>query len=536
MFKLPYRWWWVLLVAPILSVAHARGQVAGYPEIDLVGHVWTMWNASLGDPSRSTLVAFPYGVDLLPIVGGWLDIAIGGILVRLGVPPLYAWNVVVALWLAVAGLGGLALGHASRMSSQAAVIVGLLLQCDGYLAFHLLGGRTEQAGIGFVALAVAGALTIWRGGSWAWVAATGVAGALVVFTSYELAMILAVSMVFVVVALGAPPEGALKRWGAAMLLTLALTAPFVTIFALRAASVRSADEGVHTLLDARANSVGLLAWLTTDAIGPSVWVLATLVTLPWTTKLGRRALGVLFAGLVVALVLALGPDPGLWAPGDLGLRQGPWGALQTLPFFGWFHVPRRVLVVFSLVAPVAAGRWLDTIRWRRSAALVLLVACVASTARAPWFTLHRWGLPTDAGLSTIRTSPVAGAVLDLPLLPPGNDALPDQLAQMVHQRPIPTHMTSPRLTPANTETWRQVSVLADWLAGGPLPHAADLGQDRARLRDAGVGWVVVHRDRLPPQRQGAVLSQLRETWGPPAFALDNGAEVWVCAEPGEVGW
>ena len=63
-----------LLALPSLWVVLAGPKAFGERGMDLVGHLWTVWNATLGDPTRSDRVAFPVGVDLLPVLGGWLDI------------------------------------------------------------------------------------------------------------------------------------------------------------------------------------------------------------------------------------------------------------------------------------------------------------------------------------------------------------------------------------------------------------------------------------------------------------------------------
>jgi len=63
---MPATWWW-----------HAGDRVFGPRSMDQTGHHWTIWSASRGPVTRTDLVAWPEGADLLPILGGWLDIFLG---------------------------------------------------------------------------------------------------------------------------------------------------------------------------------------------------------------------------------------------------------------------------------------------------------------------------------------------------------------------------------------------------------------------------------------------------------------------------
>ena len=79
----------------------------------------SLTNPSTGrDPTRTTLFGWPEGTDLLPIYGGWLHTFVGTALARMGLDPLVAYTTVVCLWLAVAGLAGVALARAAITASR----------------------------------------------------------------------------------------------------------------------------------------------------------------------------------------------------------------------------------------------------------------------------------------------------------------------------------------------------------------------------------------------------------------------------------
>ena len=150
-----------LLALPVWAAGAGDGRFLGRWSLDLAGHLWTAWNGAQGDPTRSMLVAWPTGVDLMPILGGWADVLLVSGLVRLGVPLLAAWNLVIGALFALAGFGGASLARAMGAGRIGALTAGLLLQLDGWTLFHMDGGRTSRPRGGCVR---PGALRLWRGG------------------------------------------------------------------------------------------------------------------------------------------------------------------------------------------------------------------------------------------------------------------------------------------------------------------------------------------------------------------------------------
>ena len=149
-----------LLVLPVGLQWGVGDAVIGLESDDLSGHLWTLWNATRGPMTSTELVNAPSGVDLMPIVGGWLDIRLGSWLAPwLGVAGAY--NAVLSLYLLLAGVGGFLLARALGARTGGGVLAGVLLQLDPFILLHLGAGRPEQASLGLVAMALAGALGAW---------------------------------------------------------------------------------------------------------------------------------------------------------------------------------------------------------------------------------------------------------------------------------------------------------------------------------------------------------------------------------------
>jgi len=532
----------VLSVAPGLHAARGIGVALSRRELDSVGHIWTVWNASLGDPTRTRMAAFPDTVDLLPILGGWLDIFVGGALVRLGATPVSAFNGALLLYLWLAGAGLYALSRVAGAPIWAALVAGVLAQTDPFLLHHMVGGRSEQMASGLVALALAGAWASWRGGGARLAILCGLAGAGVVYASWEYGFWLALAMAWL-----APfawwsgrTQGALRRWGIAATACLVAAGPFALVFLNRASQVRELTEG-QTLMDwALPHSVALLGWFGDTEIRSSIWVLAALLLLPWTLPREHRRIGLGVAlGLVLTLVLALGPSPGIWDVGDLGLSWSPYQALQSLPVLGWFHTPERLLLGWFLAGPVACALLLARLgklgRLGLATGVLVAAGLVASNLQQAHLDdllrPQRLHIASDPAYDTLRDHPRAGAVLDLPVVPAGIRALRYTELQLVHQRPIPAHATLAHLTSASDTALKERWTLAAWLTDEGLPAGPPddevLAAELAALDAAGYGFVVIHIQHLPKQHRAAVRSLLKRHMGRPVASIIGR---WWCYE------
>ncbi len=532
----------IFALLPALWLAPVKQAVMGARSLDLIGHVWTLWSGLRSpDITRSTFVAWPDGADLLPILGGWLDIFLGvGLGHLLGWEAWQAYNAVWALYLGVAGLGGYALARAFDVRVAPALVAGLLLQLDGYVLWHAGGGRVEQAGLGFVALALAGARLCWTRPGWGMALWTGLAGAAVVYVSWEHALWLAAAMALLLPAFwrteAAP--GAKARWALAGATTALLAGPWAVLFLLRCAEVRGASEEVDKLAWAAKESAALLHWFSLNGARPSLPALASLLLLPWTLPAAHRRLGVAAGvGLALSLILGLGPSPGLWESGDLWEGNwGPWSMFQSLPLLSWFHTPVRLLVTWSLVSVVAAALAVDALALRKGRlaggllAIGLLGGAVQHARMADLWPVAGWNWTLRPNLLAIAALPDEGAVLDLPPVRPGPEVIPYQLDQFAHGRPILYHMTLPHLTNEPLQARFGHLGLVRWVIqagrGDTAPPPKGLRQDLQALREAGVHIVALHVAQLPRPLRDLANAAMEEAAGPPMASIPGRWTAW----------
>ena len=497
---------WVLLVLPAIWVLPADAAFGAF-SVDLAGHLWMGWHASREALTTTTLLAAPDGLDLMPVLGGWLDVWLVGRLHALGVPLEAAYNGVIGLYLVVAGVGGATLARAADVRWPFAWIAGVLLQCDGFVLEHLAGGRPEQVGLGFVALALGVAGLTWKDRLHpAW---CGVLGALVLFVSWELSLLTVLALVWMAPWMGR--EG-WKRMGMAAGVAVVFAGWWVVLFLLRAGAIRSVDEGEFALETARRASVGLLGWFGPGQARPGWLVLASLVLLR-----GRAGLGVAI-GLGLTLVLALGPGPGLIGPGEGA--WGPFAWLQQVPVLGWFHWPDRLLAVWSLAAVVCAARAVEWLAGRHLAmsvgAALVLVGTSLGEQRMRWphgaFRIE----PQEHALALAERD---GIVLDLPIQADPVHHLDYMLVQVTHGRPIVFNMVLSHLSDPSLGKRVEADPVLSWFASlqrPQAPSAPDFDADAFQgLVDAGVTTVVLHERGWPRERHDQAVDAVSVALGPP---------------------
>lgn len=528
------------VVLPTAWVVGAGSRVVGFDTVDLHGHLWTIWNATRGPMTHSDLVNAPYGLDLLPIVGGWLDIAVGSALAPLVGVPL-AYNLVLALYATLAGVGGAALARALGAGAGGALVAGLLLQLDPFVLLHLSSGRPEQAAVGLVALALAGAVATWERPGTGLAVATGVAGAAVVFASWELAVLLALGMVAfgpVIWLSGGAAPGAPRRWALAAGVTAALAGPWAATFLRRASAVRPLDQGELAVQLAVHASVPWLHWLRIDSTRPGVLALAALVALPVVLSGSRRRLwGGALVCLLLAFVLALGPMPSArpLPPHAPVQAWGPFVWLQSLPGLGWFHWPDRLLLLLSVAASAAGGVLVSHVATRRRAlgaalGVVLVVMAAGRAAGTGKWPRGQFKMPTHRVFRELRDHPVAGGVVDLPLHDNGVPRYAPALAQITHERPIQAAGAVPWALGVDA---RQSAPAGLWALSPTSQPAFSLSQaDRERLVDEGFGVLALHRPRGRRRWYPAAVAAISAELGPPLLRDDNlGWACWSLAEP-----
>ena len=497
-----------------------------------------MWNGSLGDPTRTALLSWPDGLDLLPIYGGWLHTFVGAGLVRLGLEAPAAYTLTVSMWAVVAGLAGMVLARSVGASVPAAAVAGLVLQLDGFVLRNLTGGRPEHAGLGFTALALAAAWTLWkRPLGRVNTLLTAILGALVFVVSWEHALWLALALGWMLPWLwtGTADEDrrpALRRWGTAGLLSAGIASVWLVPFLVRALAVRDVSEGRqmgHLALD---QAISLGDWALQSGGHPARGLVLFVLALPWLVAPNRRRVAIgAVVGLLVALVLAMGPSPGIWRSGDLWSSAdgspvwfGPFAHLQQLPVLGWFHSPERLAMGTGLAIAAAVALAVDRLAGHSRVGAALLGGLVVLHAgldarRAKLWPSAHLELPPFEEVERLSWHREQGAVLDLPPTADPQAQLQRVALQLLHQRPIAGHLYLPHLAVDQTPRLLADVPLLQWAAGvperlgQPPPPLAD--SDRDALRALGVSFVAIHRREVDPRRRQAVLAALEAAFGKP---------------------
>jgi len=514
-----------LLILPIIWWCSAGDAVIGFASQDLEGHLWTLWNATRGPMTHTDLVNAPHGVDLLPIVGGWLDIRIGSWLAPwLGVARAY--NTVLCLYVLLAGLGGALLARSLGAIWPAALVSGLVLQLDPFILLHLAGGRPEQASLGIVALALAGAVGAWRSPDRRWIALAGIAGALVVYASWELAILLCVGMVLALPILArglAASPGVARRWGVAAGITALLAGPWVAWFLTSALAVRSGGNTPIAIDIASHASIGWVQfWLPTGG-NPGLLPTIALLSLPFfDTRRRRLWLGV-WAVLVLSFVLGLGPAPSRH-PGiePMGV-SGPFSWLQHVPVLRWFHWPDRVVSVWGVLGAGAIGAALTLLaqhgRRRLSiaiGALAIALALVRIQQAARWPTA-RFELPQSDIWQALRDDDHPGAIFDLPVRMRGIPSYAPALAQIQHHRPVRSYGGVPWLLPPPDASTVLPPFSIQLDPRRPVTSIDVSVDDLDRLRAAGFGYISLQRPQGGLQWYRSAAEALTRDLGEPTM-------------------
>jgi len=528
--------WLVPGLLPAIWGWTAGSRAIGRRTGDLVSHIWALWNGGQSDPTRTVLFGWPDGIDLLPIYGGWLHTFVGTVFVRAGAEPVSAYTAVICIWLLVAGLGGTALARAVGSGSLGALVGGLLLQLDGFVLYSAMDGRPEHAGLGFTALALAAAIALWKTGGRRVIVGTAALGALVFVVSWEHALWLALALGWLApwlvwtTAEGRRP--AILRWSWAGLAAGMLAAPWIGLFFSRALAVRDVAEGHGTLLFSVDQAIALGDWLVIPGGHPGRGLVLLAGGLPFLVPRAKRTLawGVVL-GLVLSVVLALGPSPGFWRSGDLWTSAqgqpvlwGPFARMQQLPVLGWFHSPGRLAMGVSMAVAAGGALLVDrVVRWRLAAGLALALALPVYAGTEAWMAGNwprpAFDLPSFPEVATLASRPEQGGVLALPPALQGHEHEQRVVFQLLHQRPILGHIYLPHLARDQTpDLLREVPFFA-WVAGVPelrgQPAPEWTASNLATLRRFKIAFVTVHRREIAPDQRAEVLAKLTHIFGKP---------------------
>lgn len=510
----------------------------GGENVDLVGHVWTVWHATREPLTRTELIGYPGGVDLLPILGGWADIWLASKLMpMMGLIP--AFNAVTGLYVALAGVGGHLLARSLGASAWGGWVAGTVLQLEPFMLHHLQGGRTEQIALGPVAFVLVSMLRLWkrptrRNGVW-----LGMSCAAVAYTCWEYTLLL------VPVVLGLGLTLGTARWSrdhlravwTALLTVITFAGPWVFLFGYRTSQVRSWDDGGFGSDLALQTSIPLLEMFRLGDLTPSICILIPIVLLPWTHRRRDRRIWFFLGGtLALCWLLATGPAPTWTYPsGETARWWAPFAWFQALPISGWFHWPNRLVIFWCLIGAGAAGLAVTSIAKQlrvRGIEGVLAVGFAGGLLLHSWhmdrWPVGGWEISARHPAQALAQIDGEGAVLDVPVFLGEPLSQRYQILQMIHERPIlaESHLRHLRVDGARAVILNHPAI--DWVVrreGQPSNPPVDMGDhEREMLLSKGFRFLVLHQRGLAGQRHGLVRRTYQTWLGEPVFEGPG----WTC--------
>lgn len=528
-----------VLLWPLPLVAHRQLLVA--PGYEAASHIWGHWAAWIeGSPLRirSTLLAWPSGIDLVLVDPIHLPaFVIGSSLAG----PALGFNLVLVQGLLVAGLAGALLAREAEaepwLGALAAMVVPGLVAAGG-------DGISEDLAVGFVALFAALLLRARRTPGTRSALLAALALGLCGYAGPYNAMLAA--LVLVGITLGASPTRARLIQAAGLGLTGLILAlpPLAVLLTARSdqlpggaarAGLPAPDVGPDRFRGGLMHGVDLLDPLFPAALTGGVpevshsgylGAVALVASLyaAWRHPPLRRAL----LGVLVLILLGLGPWLSLAGrPVELGGQplMGPagWLMLAIPPLSRLTRWYRAAILAGLLLAPLVA-RAADSRRARLLLAAGLLLD-VLILAPIPW---PRQATPLPGGelVEAIDSLP-EGALLELPLAtsgspPPGEWRDIGPLLQVVHGRPLGGAMMG--LPPSEEARRGQRAVLELLRGGGMRPR------ERAALHQAGFRGVLLRTRFLQLSPDSAAI--LERCLGPVRF--DRG-DILLVEIDGETG-
>jgi hypothetical protein len=499
--------------------------------MDMLGHLWAWWNAGQGGLSiySSNANFFPFEQNLLSTHGGQLDVALGAVMLRAGVPPVLAWNLLCAGLLFIAAFAGFRLGFRLTGAVVPAMVGALGLAWAPQLLRELAMGRVEQLGIGMVGLCLVAVLDRLAGAGRGSAVELGLGVVLTTLMSWELGVMLGALVLLVLVAValrgdGEARRGALWRVVGPCLVASVVLLPLVVLFAIDMdAARRVAVAEVGAVSDdigpfVQRNATAFAGWFLPLRGGPVVVPCIGLLAMLGLGGPVRRAPPLAVAAGAM-LVLSLGSVSQNGSTLPLGWLQA------GLPFLDWLYFPERfalmALVPLAGLAALGTARLVEwSKRWAPGALGVALILAVLASG----LMVDRRGFPVATATPLGRLWPIErcidqlpeGALIEVPLPAYGivgaQRGAPDatqgalnvhqhwfRYRQLGHGRALLNGVDVPHVVPAGFRAFLKGNSLLLGLATASSGHpelGAVGGSELTRLRELGLVGVVVHEHRL----------------------------------------
>lgn len=538
-----------LLYHPALS--HLDSQVIGSDRLDAVRNFWGFWwtgNSLFHDggiPAHTDYLNYPAGqtvliVDTLNCV---LSLPLQAVL---GMPAAY--NVYLILATAFSAWAAFRLAACLSGSQPAGLVAGAVYGFAPYGLAAALHGTSELVNMGWIPLVLLFLHRALQEGrsrdgvlAGLFLACTTLSSWYYGFFTTGAGALYAAGTLAWMAARGRPLQAPLRALGLTVLIFLGFACAMLSVYGSVASNVGTAFQMHGGMRETVLANNGVNAWELYEP-SESTWQLFRFYHLPWVVLLAlpaafllepRRSLPwVALGGCMLVLSFSYRPQtapldslaPVLEQVSRLSVWTYAW--FERAPFASMVRFPCRALVIVNLAAAVVvalgAARLLALLRVdARNATVIALLVTIELTrqsmaaSRLPdVFTATVVAVPDY--VRVLSSDPDRVAVIHLPAAPWDGGQM---LYQTVHGKPLVSavemitwtasggpsdrlpFLVSPLL---NAMHHRAPGALPPYGSPPPaLPDAAKAAAELARLRTAGVRYLVLHRSRYPLDDQAA---------------------------------
>lgn len=541
---------WPVILSP-------QDLLVGHPGNDTWNHVWGYWWVqeeilSGRWPTQADGLAFPRGGTLyfIDTVQVLLSLPIA-----LFFGPATAFNGIVILEIMLAGVGAWLLAHKVTSDIWASFAALFLYEMSAHLMGQTYNGISETVCAGWFPLTLWALLRVMEVPNLKRAVTLGVLGSICVLTSWYYGLFAILGSLIIVLWSGWK-RAWLYQWGAIFKSIGVSAIVAISIVAGPVLSFRSSLSAENAIVTRDPEFVerSLLNHNITDL--QAFFQLSKIPIPDLRTLYGEELVIVIYLGWIgialatwgiwkerrkddwrlwmwmaaIFFLFCLGPY--LHVGGEYLLMNGkriplPFLVLyKAFPIFDRISHPFRFVVGVNLSIAIIASQGLRVLMRRRSSTMkfgVLVIMPVLIWSEMQYFSPAT--LPVPHGESFIsdayrdmKTDPIDGAVLDLPLSLPNLERAVYVWNQSVHERPIPWGLNDPMPTPLRRNLLTQTLLKIEGSHAKTLPATLpyfDLVVSSRVLARQGYRYVVVHEQFYPTYKLKQTTDLLQALFGEP---------------------